>query len=61
MNTFKAKALLVLTLAGFASARLGVGQCPTVTGLSAPFGVGGTVADGSYKLMAMDNQFFKGW
>ena len=56
MTLTKASVLAAL-LAAFASAKLGYGDCPTVSTVPTPFGSSGTVADGQYHLMSLDSQF----
>ena len=53
--------MLLALAAGFATARIGVGSCPSVTPISNGFKTGGQIADGQYHLMRFDNQFKWGW
>ena len=48
-------------MASIASARIGVGSCPSVTSVQNGFGTNGVVSNGVYNLYKIDPQFKWGW
>lgn len=49
--------VLIAFMASLASARIGLGACPTVPVVQNAFGPGGVVSDGLYNIMKIDSQF----
>jgi hypothetical protein len=53
--------VLFALMASIASARVGVGSCPSLTSVQNAFGTNGVVPDGVYNLYKLDPQFKWGW
>ena len=53
--------VLFALMASIASARIGVGSCPSITSVQNAFGTNGVVSNGVYNLYKIDPQFKWGW
>lgn len=54
-------AVLLLSVVGLASAKLGLGDCPSVSNVAGLFGSGGSFVNGKYYLQYLDSQMYFGW